>query len=172
MSSCLTAPGHRAENEARILAAVLKSRNHYSKGLLTRYMVLVCPVAGKWGRATLQAMNAESPSTSVLSGLWQQIRAVLDLVLDLSFKRFVTPRLVRMLYVLSMLAALIYALQLMFSGFWGFIMAPVGFLLYLIVARVLVELILAIFRIAEKIAPMSEAEAARMVRDPVANPPS
>lgn len=117
-------------------------------------------------------MNAEPTPSSVLSGLWQQVRAVLDLVLDLSFKRFVTPRLVRMLYVLSLLAALIYALQLMFSGFWGFIAAPVGFLLYLIVARVTVELILAIFRIAEKIAPMSEAEAARMVQNPSGNPPS
>ena len=124
------------------------------------------------GKSYSALMNAESPSPSALSGLWQQVRAVLDLVLDLSFKRFVTPRLVRMLYVLSMLAALIYALQLMFSGFWGFIMAPVGFLLYLVVARVTVELILAIFRIAEKIAPMSEAEAAKMVRNPGDNPPS
>jgi Domain of unknown function (DUF4282) len=99
-------------------------------------------------------MNAAPPSSSVLTSLWQQIRAVLDLVLDLSFKRFVTPQLVRMLYVLSLLAAFLYALKWMFSGFWGFIMAPVALLFYLIVARVTVELILAIFRIAERLAPM------------------
>ena len=62
-------------------------------------------------------MNAEQSPGSVLSSLWQQIRAVLDLVLDLSFKRFVTPRLVRMLYVLSLLAAVFYAVSWMFSGF-------------------------------------------------------
>ena len=106
-------------------------------------------------------MNAEPPSSSALSSLWQQIRAVLDLVLDLSFKRFVTPRLVRMLYVLSLLAACFYAVSWMFSGFWGFVMAPVALLFYLIVARVTVELILAIFRIAEHLAPMADEPVAR-----------
>lgn len=107
-------------------------------------------------------MNAEPPSSSVLSSLWQQIRAVLDLVLDLSFKRFVTPRLVRMLYVLSLLAAAFYAFSYMFSGFttgtftgiFQMVTAPLAFLLYLIVARVTVELILAIFRIADHLAPL------------------
>jgi len=107
-------------------------------------------------------MNAEPPSSSVLTSLWQQIRAVLDLVLDLSFKRFVTPHLVRMLYVLSLLAAFFYAISWMFRGFWGFIMAPVALLFYLIVARVTVELILAIFRIADHLAPMGN--------DPVTKP--
>jgi di/tricarboxylate transporter len=124
-------------------------------------------------------MSAPSSPTSVLSSLWQQIRAVLDLVLDLSFKRFVTPRLVRMLYVLSLLAAVFYAGSWMFSGFksgtlsglFTVITAPVAFLLYLIFARVTVELILAVFRIADKIAPLSEDEAARTVANPTANPP-
>jgi hypothetical protein len=106
-------------------------------------------------------MNAEPPSSSVLSSLWQQIRAVLDLVLDLSFKRFVTPRLVRVLYVLSLLAAVFYAVSWMFKGFWGLIMAPVALLFYLIVARVTVELILAVFRIAEHIAPTGGEPAAK-----------
>ena len=120
-------------------------------------------------------MNAESSPPSVLSSLWQQVRAVLDLVLDLSFKRFVTPRLVRMLYVLSLLAAVFYAGSYMFSGFqngtfagiFQMVTAPLAFLLYLIVARVTVELILAIFRIADRLAPMSEEAAARAVQNPV-----
>lgn len=111
-------------------------------------------------------MNDEPSSGSVLSALWQQIRAVLDLVLDLSFKRFVTPRLVRMLYMLSLLAAVYYAWKWMWDGLWGFITAPLVFLLFLIVARVTVELILAIFRIADKIAPLSEDEAAKAVQNP------
>lgn len=103
-------------------------------------------------------MNAEPPSSSALSSLWQQIRAVLDLVLDLSFKRFVTPHLVRMLYVLSLLAAFMYAASWLFYSWWGIIIAPAAFLLYLIVARVTVELILAVFRIAEHIAPMGDGQ--------------
>lgn len=125
-------------------------------------------------------MSTETSPSSVLSSLWQQIRAVLDLVLDLSFKRFVTPRLVRMLYVLSLLAAVFYAGSWMFSGFksstlsglFTMVTAPVAFLLYLIFARVTVELILAIFRIADKIAPLSEEEAAKVVQNPASNPPS
>ncbi|MCF7785307.1 MAG: DUF4282 domain-containing protein [Prosthecobacter sp.] len=101
-------------------------------------------------------MNAEPPSSSALSSLWQQIRAVLDLVLDLSFKRYVTPHLVRMLYVLSLLAAFMYAISWLFYSWWGIIVAPLAFLLYLIVARVTVELILAVFRIAERLAPMAD----------------
>ncbi|MFN0077612.1 MAG: DUF4282 domain-containing protein [Prosthecobacter sp.] len=114
-------------------------------------------------------MNAEQSPGSVLSSLWQQIRAVLDLVLDLSFKRFVTPRLVRMLYVLSLLAAVYFAWKWMWDGLWGFITAPLVFLLFLIVARVTVELILAIFRIADHLAPMSEEPAAKSVRNPSSN---
>ncbi|WP_395733669.1 DUF4282 domain-containing protein [Prosthecobacter sp.] len=111
-------------------------------------------------------MNAEPPSSSALSSLWQQIRAVLDLVLDLSFKRFVTPHLVRMLYVLSLLAAFMYALSWLFYSWWGIIIAPAAFLLYLIIARVTVELILAVFRIAERIAPMADDTAANPARKP------
>lgn len=117
-------------------------------------------------RAYSEDMNAEPPSSSALSSLWQQVRAVLDLVLDLSFKRFVTPQLVRMLYVLSLLAALMYAVRWMFSGFWGLIMAPVALLFYLIIARVTVELILAIFRIAEHIAPMGDEQGTRPAPKP------
>ncbi len=119
-------------------------------------------------------MNAAPPSSSVLSSLWQQIRAVLDLVLDLSFKRFVTPRLVRMLYVLSLLAAAFYAFSYMFSGFttgtftgiFQMVTAPLAFLLYLIVARVTVELILAIFRIADHLAPLEDEPGERPVPKP------
>lgn len=84
-----------------------------------------------------------------------------------------------MLYVLSLLAAVFYAASWMFSGFksgtlsglFTIITAPVAFLLYLIFARVTVELILAVFRIADKIAPLSEDEAARVVANPTSHPP-
>lgn len=118
-------------------------------------------------------------SPSPLSSLWQQVRAVLDLVLDLSFKRFVTPQLVRMLYVLSLLAAVFYAGSWMLSGFksgtisglFTLVTAPVAFLLYLIFARVTVELLLAIFRIADKIAPLSEDKTPQAPQADHHNPP-
>lgn len=170
MNVSFLAPGSRAEKEARILAAVLPTRNQYSS-TATRFpfQPVIWPVAPAWHRPTLAPMNAEPPSSSVLSSLWLQIRAVLDLVLDLSFQRFVTPRLVRMLYVLSLLAAAFYAFSYMFSGFkngtftglFQMATAPLAFLLYLIVARVTVELILAIFRIADHLAPRPDEPGAK-----------
>jgi hypothetical protein len=71
-----------------------------------------------------------------------------------------------MLYVLSLLGAFFYAVSWMFSGFWGFIMAPVALLFYLILARVTVELILAIFRIADRLAPMADEPGVKQATTP------
>ena len=155
----MIAPGHRAEKEARILAVVLRACNQYSEDCFGRLPEGSAP-------RTLGRMNTDHSPGSVLSSLWQQIRAVLDLVLDLSFKRLVTPRLVRTLYVLNLLGAVLYGLQLLFSGFWGLVTAPVAFLLYLIVSRVMVELILTFFRIADKLAPLTDESAAKSVQNP------
>jgi uncharacterized membrane protein len=85
------------------------------------------------------------------------------MLFDFSFKRFLTPRLVRILYSLSLLAAVLSALAWMASGFTEGIMrglftlitGPVAFLLYVLTARVLLEVVLAIFRIAEHIEKLS-----------------
>jgi len=104
----------------------------------------------------------ESPPSpangGALKALWSELRALLDLVLDFSFKRFVTPRLIRILYALSLLAAVLATLTWMFSGFassWYYglftlITGPVAFVLYVLMARVVMELVLAIFQIAER----------------------
>lgn len=101
-------------------------------------------------------MNEPTPKEATL---WSEIRTVMDLVLDFSFKRFVTPHLIRILYALSLLAAVLAAVGWMFSGFrvgWFYglftlITGPVAFVLYVLTARVMMEVILAIFRIAEKV---------------------
>lgn len=100
-------------------------------------------------------MSTENASNSPVGRIWSFIRAILDLVLDLSFKRLVTPKLIRVVYALSLVGAVIYTWRWI-DGFWGFITAPLAFLAYAIVARVTVELILVIFRIAEQIAPLNE----------------
>lgn len=103
-------------------------------------------------------MNNESPSNSPVSRLWSFIRAILDLVLDLSFKRLVTPKLIRVIYALSLVGAAIYTWRWI-DGIFGFFTAPLAFLSYAILARVTVEFILVIFRIAEKIAPQDGSAA-------------
>jgi Domain of unknown function (DUF4282) len=98
------------------------------------------------------------PPTS-WDGLRTMLRALMDLLLDFSFKRFVTPHLIRLLYALSLGAALLAALGWMFKGFtegsvfyglFTFVTGPVAFLLYMISARVAMEVILAIIEIAER----------------------
>ena len=92
---------------------------------------------------------------SLVSSAWTMVRAVGDLVLDFSFKTFVTPKLVRIIYALSLVAALLSALTWMFSGFkegvthglFTFVTGPLAFFVYVLCARVAMELVLAVFSI-------------------------
>ncbi len=83
--------------------------------------------------------------------------ALMDLLLDFSFKRYVTPHLIRLLYALSLGAAVLASLTWMFSGEGGvfsslfrLVTGPLAFLLYMISARVTMEVVLAIIEIAER----------------------
>ncbi len=106
-------------------------------------------------------MSDPTPPPAAATWVWLRstLRALLDLLLDFSFQRYVTPQLIRLLYALSLGAAVLAALGWMFSGFAGgnvlyglftFVTGPVAFLLYMISARVIMEVILAIIEIAER----------------------
>ena len=102
-------------------------------------------------------MADENPNTktSLLTNAWTMVLAVVDLVSDFSFKTFVTPKLVRIIYALSLVAALLWALTWMFGGFkagvafglFSLITGPLAFLFYVLCARVAMELVLAVFSI-------------------------
>ena len=105
-------------------------------------------------------MSEKEPNSGAgrqVSLVWSELRALLDLVLDFSFRRFITPRLIRILYALSLLAALLAAINWMVNGFntdWYYglftvVTGPIAFVLYVLLARVVMELVLAIFQIAE-----------------------
>lgn len=94
-----------------------------------------------------------------------EVRVLFGLLFDFSFKRFLTPRLVRILYSLSLLAALLSALAWVARGFsegfmkgvFALVTGPIAFLLYVLTARVMMEVVLAIFRIAEHIEKLPTA---------------
>ena len=77
---------------------------------------------------------------------------------DLSFSSLVTPRIIKIIYVLTLvgigLAAILFIISA-FSASSGFgavtllILAPIFSLFYLVYARVFLEFFLAIFRVAE-----------------------
>ena len=103
---------------------------------------------------------------------------------DVDFQSFITPRIVKVLYVLTMvvfgLAALAYIIWA-FTESIGFgllmlvIIAPLTFLLYLIYTRVVLEIFLAIFRIMESnfelVALQRQALAGGGPPPPPASPP-
>lgn len=101
---------------------------------------------------------------SLFASAWSLVKAVSDLVLDFSFKRFVTPKLVRIIYALSLVAALLSALTWMFSGFkdgvthglFTLFTGPLAFFFYVLCARVAMELVLAIIAIAEEVKKLNE----------------
>lgn len=76
---------------------------------------------------------------------------------DLSFSEFITPRIIKLLFVMSIIVSAIGAGMLLVSGlnqgavaaFFALIGAPLLFLLYVIMARVWLEVIMVLFRIAD-----------------------
>jgi uncharacterized membrane protein len=84
---------------------------------------------------------------------------------DLSFTSFITSKLVKVLYVLAIVAAGLGAIGIAVAGFQSgttqgvlalLIVAPLVFLLGVIWSRVLLELIVVIFRISEHLAAIEQ----------------
>jgi len=78
---------------------------------------------------------------------------------DFSFAQFITTRMIKWLYGLVMFFTVVIAIASIVSAFsesYGFgvvllIVAPLWFLLSVIVARVLLEMVIVLFRIAEHV---------------------
>ena len=77
---------------------------------------------------------------------------------DISFSSFITTKIIKVLYVLSLIVIGLFALGLVVSAFADsvalgifvlVIAAPLGALLYAIYTRVVLEVLIAIFRIME-----------------------
>lgn len=83
---------------------------------------------------------------------------------DFSFTEFVTTKIIKFLYGLLILFAGIIILFIIVGGFRGgaasgllaLIIAPLLFLLYAIIARVWLEIIIVVFRIAENTAQIAK----------------
>jgi hypothetical protein len=79
---------------------------------------------------------------------------------DINFESLITPRLVKVLYVLIMIVIALTAIGFIVAAFaedvaFGIVtllvLAPLGALIYLILARVSLELIIVIFKIRESV---------------------
>lgn len=100
------------------------------------------------------------PSPGWVPGGPPTSRGFLSRLFDTSFTEFITPGVVRVLYVLAMVLAGLYAVFFLVAGLAALadgnggglvliVVSPVAFLLMVIYARVALEVVLALFRIAE-----------------------
>ncbi|MGQ9651743.1 MAG: DUF4282 domain-containing protein [Phycisphaerae bacterium] len=79
-------------------------------------------------------------------------------LLDMSFSDFVTPKIIKILFILAIIGSAIWALALLVAGLGsgsaggflgGLIGAPIVFIVAVILIRVYLEVLLVMFRIAE-----------------------
>ncbi len=98
-------------------------------------------------------MEAMSP----LDGTRQDQRGFFESLMDTRFDSLITPKLIRLLYVLSMIVIAIGTIVFVIAGFADsagsgvilLILAPIVALIYLIVVRLWLELIVVTFKIRE-----------------------
>ncbi len=108
------------------------------------------PAAGGGYTAALGAAMPTPAAPTTQAGFFQAL-------FDLSFSEFITTRIIKVLYILAIIVvglfALVFFLGMATRGvaglIVGLIVAPLLFLLYVIVTRVWLELIMVIFRIAD-----------------------
>ncbi|MBK5219449.1 MAG: DUF4282 domain-containing protein [Thermoleophilia bacterium] len=78
-------------------------------------------------------------------------------LMDTRFDQLITPKLIRFLYIVSMIVLALGVLAVVISGFassagsgvLALILAPIGALIYLIVIRLWLELIIVTFKIRD-----------------------
>jgi hypothetical protein len=93
----------------------------------------------------------------------EEVQGLLSSLFDLSFTTFITSKLIKVLYAMAIAFAALVATALLVSGFSqgalvGLLMlvvAPVVFLATVIYARVLLEIMIVVFRMAEHLAEIA-----------------
>lgn len=91
-------------------------------------------------------------------------KGFVGMVFDLSFSQFVTTKVIKVVFVIGVVLAAIYALGFIFAGFSAsttlgivlLILSPIVFLLGVLWVRILCELIMILFRIAENTSKIAE----------------
>ncbi len=95
-----------------------------------------------------------------------EVKSLLKSLFDFQFNDFVTVRVIRILYVISValcaLAALYGLIYGLLSGIasalLSLILAPILFIFYVLAARVFLELVLVVFRISSDVRKIAESK--------------
>ncbi|MDQ3757697.1 MAG: DUF4282 domain-containing protein [Actinomycetota bacterium] len=86
---------------------------------------------------------------------------------DFSFSSLITPKIIRVVYVLITIAVGLFSLSILFSfaasddgnAVLGLILAPLAFLLYMIFARIYLEIVIVVFRMGEDVRRIADNQA-------------
>ncbi|HSI64193.1 MAG TPA: DUF4282 domain-containing protein [Candidatus Saccharimonadia bacterium] len=93
----------------------------------------------------------------------EEKKDMLDALLDLSFRTAITPKIARWLYIMGLVLSGLLAMRWVlaafavgqgggiFSGIVALFFAPILFIIFALITRVLLEVVLAIFSIAESL---------------------
>ena len=87
----------------------------------------------------------------------EEAKSLLGSVFDLSFTNLITPKIIKWLYIIGIIAAGLFAggwvLNAMrgsfFAGLLSLVFAPIVFVFYVLSTRVGLEVVLAVFQMAE-----------------------
>jgi hypothetical protein len=88
-----------------------------------------------------------------------QEKGLMENLMDFSFQRMMTPRMLKMLYSLHLLLGLIIATGFVFNGFeastsnglLALILGAVGMFFWILYCRIIVEVLAIVFRISDAI---------------------
>lgn len=94
----------------------------------------------------------------------EEVKSVVASILDLSFTDLITPKLIKWLYLIGIIAAGLFAggwvLRALsgsfFMGLVSLVCAPIVFVFYVLSTRVALEVVMAIFQIAESMKKIEE----------------
>lgn len=96
----------------------------------------------------------------------QQAAGFISSLFDLSFSSFITPKLIKVLFVISIVLAAFGSLFVVLTGFQAggvfgglgalLIVAPILFFFYVMYARVVMEVLIVIFRCSEYLAEIAK----------------
>jgi len=129
---------------------------------------VVCPSCGAavQGSAGAQAGMARAPAVAQYTPVTAaQARGFLASLFDLSFTSFVASKLIKVLYVIAIAVTAVVALSFALAGFSKdvasgllmlIIVTPLVFLAGVIYARVVLEIIIVVFRMAEHLEEIAQ----------------
>lgn len=125
------------------------------------------PVCGSCGEPRVPSTAAVSAaaSSAVAAVRPQEMAGFFGSLFDLSFTNFITTKLVKVIYILCLAGAALMALFIAFTGLYqggftgilmAFLLAPLGFLLGVMYSRVMLEIVIVVFRMAEHLGEIAQ----------------